>query len=283
MIKLLASFLIITILSGCLNLKPENESGEFYTWVDERGQLHTLKKESKKEPKKEPKKEVTPKDIETEIINTSKTKVLDSKSLPANDFKSSDFVSSDEIDKKINGANLYSWNQDGRQEIVESNVIDKPDQSLVKIKSRPITPLISFIKYREGKQVPLSTLLSRELSLEQLYTTNKILNTDYVLIEVDIIINELEFKSFIKSNKTPLPAITFLDVNYNAEGDNEIFTEYSEETWSNHGYFNGVLSLPTNTAYVLITPNPLNGVIETPESNITISNFGNIQISNSIN
>lgn len=283
MIKLLGSFLIITILTGCFNLKSENESGDFYTWVDERGQLHTLKKEAKKEQQKVTGKEVETNGINTESINASNTKALDSKSLSSNNFESSDFVSSDVIDKKINGTNLYSWNQDGRQEIIESQTIDKPDLSQIKIKSRPITPLISFIKYREGKQVPLSTLLSRELSLEQLYTTNKTLNTDYVLIEVDIIANELQFKSFIKSNKTPLPAITFLDINYNAEGDLEIFTEYSEETWSNHGFFKGALRLPTNTAYVLITPNPLNGVIETPEKNITISNFGNIQITNFIN
>ncbi len=206
MIKLLGSFLIVIILSGCLNLKPENEYGDFYTWVDERGQLHTLKKE----PTKETKKETVTNGINTEIINTSNTKALDIKSLPINEFQSSDFVSSDVIDKKINGTNLYSWNQDGRQEIIESQTIVKVDQPIVQKKSRSIIPLISFIKYREGKQVPLSTLISREINLEHLYTTNKILNTDYVLIELDIIISELEFKSFIKNNKNATPCICFL-------------------------------------------------------------------------
>ena len=73
----------------------------FYTWVDERGVVHTLKKPESKTKASNPL-EVTKSLSEKETPQDSKK--LDTQSTKTKpEFNSADFVSSDEIDRKIAG------------------------------------------------------------------------------------------------------------------------------------------------------------------------------------
>ena len=263
--------ILAIVLSGCSS--TSSSQGDFYTWVDERGQIHTIK--TKKEVKTVIAKPVAVTEKETNKPN-------EQPKMDKVTFNTSDFISSEEVDKKLSGQKLYSWDQDGRQVIAEINTSSIKKE--IQIDTESILKAgdfsISLLGFREGKVELLSDLLSKQLVLENVYITQEKSRKDYVLIELDIAsIQSLKVKSFVDDKKVALPIFNLLDAEFNASPNiNNAFNNYIEETWASFGFFEGNLDVPLDARYILIRPNPMPAVVETADGDITLIDLGSIQI-----
>lgn len=261
----------IALITGCAN--KSSSSGDFYTWVDERGQVHTVRT---KKASSNTSAQATPK---VEKINTRGD---GTSSMENSSFDASEYTSSDDVDKKLSGQKLFSWNQDGRQLIAEidtsKNTKDTPEKKHSPSLKAGFT--MSFLGFREGRVNLLTDLISRQLSLENLYITQKKSSKDYVLIEIDVAdLSYLRLNAFVDSNKVAMPIFNILDSSFNSAATiNDAFNNYVGETWSKFGYFVGELAIPLGARYLLIRPNPMPGVVETADGDITLVDFGSLQL-----
>jgi hypothetical protein len=276
------------ILSGCANYSEQSEHGEFYTWVDERGQLRTERHTVKsKKPERAAIKAVPKKNNEYDISSSDITS-KQIKSYGVNTeidpgFDTSQFTSATEVDKKIRGNKLYTWNQNGQQIIHEIEVSDITEENKFispKLSSGTSTSFsLDLSVFREAKEILLSDIISREIQLGSHYILNEITDTDYILIELDDIVKKLSFKAFINNGKVSLPAITLLNKAYRGSEKNlDIFAELTQESWSAYGYISGSINIPSDVVYILLQPSPTLGMINTNSGDITLSNLGGIQI-----
>lgn len=261
----------IVLLAGCTN--KSSSSGDFYTWVDERGQVHTVRT---KKPSSNTSTQATP------TIEKLNDRQNNASSVNDSSFDPSKYTSSEDIDKKLSGQKLFSWDQDGRQLIAEIDT-SKSKKSIPERKQSASLKKgfsISFIGFREGRVLLLSDLISRQLSLQNIYITQKQSSKDYVLIEIDIAdLSYLKLNTFVDSNKVAMPIFNLLDSNFNSTATiNNAFNSYVAETWSKFGYFEGELAIPVGVRYLLIRPNPMPGVVETADGDITLVDFGSLQL-----
>lgn len=261
----------LACLVACTNIEKQKGSENFYTWVDERGMLHTQKRSPKTTAK-----------TELNTLNSEHTNEAASASSPATkDFTiiKSEYLKSEDLDKKLAGNRLFSWDENGRQVIAELEVNNKDLITQVNYDNRFKTTLK---EYREGKEVLLSEIYSKELKLENFYTTNKRNNSDYLLVELDVSgVEYLVINSYVEGNKVALPSINILNADYQStKKSTEAFNSYSDETWSTYGRFSGTLGISDQAKYILIRPNPKLGVIETNDGEITLMDLGVIQITN---
>lgn len=270
--------LLPLILSACSNLTPHKSGDNFYTWVDERGVVHTLKKPESKEAA------LNPSPTKRTKSFVEKKALKDSDQIDANparaalEFNSADFISSDDVDRKIAGDKLFTWDEDGRQIIAEiplsKNTVDNA------VANTTLAFIESQKEFREGKEILLSQIISREIKLSNYFNSTEGSKKDYILIELDgPDLQTLKFNSFVRNQRVAMPAITILQHDYLATAQNTaVFSSYKSETWSSYGVFSGVVSIPQSAKYILLTPNPIVGVIETEDGDITINDFGIIQL-----
>ncbi|WP_283786496.1 hypothetical protein QNI23_008680 [Bermanella sp. WJH001] len=257
--KVILFAIVSFVLAGCQGL-PQG-SPDFYTWVDETGQIRTIKKEKKE------KKEVTqsPANIAT-----------DTKAPPLNQFNESDYVSSDELDKKINNQKMFAWQeQSGRQVVREEAVINQ--ESDLSISSNRINEVV-LSAYREGEQLLFSDIDGVSLDLNRYYRFNQQTQHDYLLIELDQDYGQIKIKSFVQNNSVAMPQIIPLSDKFKQEYSFENPYQFREpESWYGYGYLHGDLNLPNNTQYILLIPSLSSGVIEA-EDGIIIKqvNLGNL-------
>ena len=262
---------LITILTTACTPNQVGKQGDFYTWVDERGQLHTIKREKKNS------------EISLSTGSAQKSKSTEKNTAKTNTFNPSEFTPSEKIDEKLKGQRLYSWNDEYGQNTQE---VLPPIKSLEEPQSKkPARPYTakSFRDYREGKEIFLSELIGRQLKLENLYTFNEATKSDYILFELDLdgefITDQFTFKSFVSKSRVALPNIVFLDTEYNSVSAQYLpFEDYSEETWSSYAYFSGNALIPKKSKYLLVTPNTEAGVAEIGSTIIKMVDLGSIVI-----
>ena len=261
----------LVCLVACTGIEKQKGSENFYTWVDERGMLHTQKRSPKTTVKTEP-----------NILDPKPSSQTASVSKPVEkDFEiiKSEYLKSEDLDKKLAGNRLFSWDENGRQVIAELGVSNKDVKTQINYDN---SFGVTLKEYREGKEVLLSDIYSKEIKLENFYITNKRNNSDYLLIELDVAgVESLLINSYVESSKVALPTISILNVDYQSSKKSaETFNSYSDETWSTYGRFSGTLGISDQAKYILIRPNPKPGVIETNDGEVTLIDLGIIQITN---
>jgi hypothetical protein len=293
-IRLTLSVLLFSLVA-CANYSGQDQNGEFYTWVDERGQLRTEQRKSKPQnPSAPPTEEKTeankqnkplsqlanaPDEVATAIKSIPKYKAM-----PINiHIDTADFTPATEVDNKLRGKKLFSWNQDGQQMIQELDLVSDSDSEKSKVLSS-INPSFEYTRdlriFREAKEIFLSDIISTVIRLEDRYILNEESNSDYILVELDTPLKKLSLKAFITSGKVSLPAITFLNKSYiGGEQIVDAFSELTPESWSSYGNISGSVNVPADALYLLLQPSPLSGVVETGDQNVTVGNLGKILIS----
>lgn len=262
-------------LSACAGV-GDAKSGDFYTWVDERGQLHTIKRE----PKESESKEVNKPNFNQKTKGEYSTRVEPFKKGLV-DIDESEFTPSTEIDNRIKGKKLYAWN-DGVSQNIEEVSLASPE--VMEATSKPLNN--SFIKknfylFREGKELFLSELLGRQTKLDRIYSFNQATQSDYALLELDLEpgLTQLGLKTFVTKERVAMPLIVFLDKNYQSVSAQFLpFQDYTDESWSSYAYFSGHVFIPPSAHYLLITPNKEAGVAEVGEKIIKMVDLGSILI-----
>lgn len=247
-------------LAACQNMQ-QGES-DFYTWVDETGQIRTIKKPTK------------------DLVSAADAEVISSSSTTETqapvDFDPSQFTPSEEIDKKINHERLYAWQEADGTQIVreESRPEQAPEQTTEAVHGIQSK---SFRIFREGKQVLFEDVNGVSIDLSRYYQFNTKAETDYALIELISPIKRIAVKSFIKNDTVAMPQIIPLTRQFEQRFsfDNP-FTNREVESWYGYGYVHGLLNIPEQTQYLLLLPNPQYGVIETQDKLIKKSNLGSL-------
>ena len=258
--RYLLMFAIFLSLAACQNMQ-QGES-DFYTWVDETGQIRTIKKPTK------------------DLVSAADSDVISSSTVSEIqapfDFDPSRFTPSEEIDKKLNNDRLYAWQQADGTQIVreESRPEQTPEQTTEAAHSIQSK---SFRIFREGKQVIFEDINGVSIDLSRYYQFNTQAETDYALIELIKPIERVAVKSFIKNDTVAMPRIIPLTRQFEQRFsfDNP-FTDREVESWYGYGYVHGVLDIPEQTQYLLLLPNPQHGVIEAQDKLIKKSNLGSL-------
>jgi len=269
------SFLFCVALLICTSACSTNEansSGDFYTWVDERGQLRTVKKSN-----------LTPKDKSQKsdsLRNTDKPR-KDSKitqeGISKNQFNEADFTPSEDVDKKLRGERFYAWNDGGK---LQSQTVLPPLKEEEETNVPAITfKATSYRQFREGNEVLISELLGRQIKLQDVYLYSKIAKSDYLLLELDLsqeeVVGQLRISSFVHKEKVALPNVVFLDDEFNSVSPRYLpFNDFEPETWSTYAKFKGDMRIPQKALYLLITPNQEAGVAEVGEAVIKMIDLG---------
>lgn len=253
--KFIAPAFLCVLLSACQGL-PQGDP-DFYTWVDETGQIRTVKKES-------PKSNAKP-------VNGQKN------SSDVNGFDPNDFVSSENIDKKLSDEKMFAWQDNtGAQIIVEEAIEAKieANEAIAVFKTKEV----SLRAFREGTQIFFKDIDGVSISLERYYQYNQNTKQDYLLIELFDSIERIQIKSFVSNDSVAMPQIIPLTASFNQVYAFENPYQFREpESWYSYGYLYGELNLPKNSRYLLILPNPQSGVIEAEEGLIIKqSNLGSI-------
>ncbi|MFT5592679.1 MAG: hypothetical protein ACI8SR_001041 [Oceanicoccus sp.] len=242
-------------LSACQGL-PQGDP-DFYTWVDETGQIRTVKKKA------------------TKSSVTSITK--NEKAVSVNDFDPNDFVASENIDKKLSDEKLFAWQDNTGAQIVVEELIEtkvEADESTTAFK----TEEINLKAFREGSQILFKDIDGVSISLERYYQFNQSTKQDYLLIELYDSMERIQVKSFVSSESVAMPQIIPLTAEFKQVYAFENPYQFREpESWYSYGYLYGELNIPKGSSYLLLLPNPLSGVIEAEEGMIIKqSNLGDI-------
>jgi len=269
------SFLFCVALLICTSACSTNEansSGDFYTWVDERGQLRTVKK-SNLTPKDKSQKSDPSKNTDKPRKDSSITQ----EGIPKNQFDEAEFTPSEEVDKKLRGERFYAWN-DGLQQ--QSQTVLPPLKEEEETNVPAITfKTTSYRQFREGNEVLISELLGRQIKLQDVYLYSKIAKSDYLLLELDLsqegVVRQLRISSFVQKEKVALPNVVFLDGEFNSVSPRYLpFNDFEPETWSTYAKFTGAMLVPEKALYLLITPNQEAGVAEVGEAVIKMIDLG---------
>lgn len=244
--KLVSCFTIVLILSGCLGTNTKY-GDEFYTWVDERGNIQTLRKQPVIKSKEK-------------NAATSREAVQQSQKLKQNNFDPKDFQTEEQVKAKLRDTKLFAWTEDaGRQQVIEKDLeseraaIQKDHGTKTSFQSD--ANKAGYKAFREGFYVSWLDIFSKEISLADYYRFNKQLNRDYLLIDLADMphMQELRVKSFIASDKVALPQMVFLDDRYSQVSPDSIpFENYFEETWHSYGYLEGAFNVPDAALYLLV-------------------------------
>lgn len=249
---------VVLFVVGCQGMPG---SGDFYTWVDETGQIRTVKKNPIQESSKQPQLEGAQQNKES------------------NDFDPNDFTPSDQIDKKLSNQKLYAWQEtDGRQIVAETQYSPSAGFEPLSGVLQRIKP-VRHIEYREGQQYLLSDINGKALDLARYYRFNQTTQADYLLIELDVLVSKIELKSFAQHGAIALPQLLPLDESFKQHFQFEsTFNQFQGETWLQYGHAQADLLIPTGVKYLLIRPSEQVGMLKLGEESFKISNLGQISI-----
>ncbi len=272
----------VMVLSLCsCATSPKDGSGDFYTWIDDRGQLQTLKRDQNKS--------------EARASNTRPTEGKNNVSAVtpngvAQNFNPDDFTSSEQIDEKLKETRLFAWQDDSGQRIEE---VDKADLMSTEdlgekvdapqsFKMQTILPENCCLKFAEFQRHKWSDIKDKEMSLEDLYIHIDEYEQDVIVIELDEPIeHSIRILSFIRSGKIALPDVAILGERYNVLNSiSSPYSHYVEESWASYGYLQGRLeaAIFKGGYYLVLTPSPQLGILEFEQKRIKISNFGSIMV-----
>ena len=271
----------VLILNGCATSKSGHS--EFYTWVDETGQLRTVQA-----PSAEDKKETAPENKTPQ--NAQAASAVNSNPSDSNQFNPDDFTPSDQVDAKLRDARLFAWqDESGKQNVTEV------DQSEIQ---KNQTDLGVSIEARNAQQRGFSgdccdqlassqpylwnDLAGRELRLEDYYQFQSVLDSDALVLDFgESQIDDIRIKTFIKGNKLALPDVLLLDDRFNIKQVLVTpFTHYVEESWASYGYMQGRIekSQLEGVFYLVILPSQQIGVLELGENQTKITDLGSIMV-----
>ena len=242
-------------LTACLS-NPSKEDG-FYTWVDERGQVRTVKTPTTK--------------------NKSKPQ-----SLPIegrNDFNPSEYETEEQVEARLKDSKMFAWQENGQQTIIETS------------SKTAVTPLLqpslklsaettgSYASFRRGEYVSWQEITGKEVSLEQLFTFNDELQRDFILIDLEGVASSsgILLKSYIQNATISVPQMVFLSESFTGVSEDVIpFEYYFPESWHSYGYMSGSLNIPDNARFLLIYTSTLTEALQLDDQIVKLTNLGKI-------
>lgn len=267
------------LLSACST--SGSGHSEFYTWVDETGQLRTERVESE---------EVTS-DQNTDSASPNTASEGEQKNSSVSEINPADYMPADQMDRKLRDARLFAWQDEtGKQSVSEvdrSELKDSPDETFgveveaTGIKGRRFTQdcceqLASSDKYL------LNDLAGRELKLSDYYTYQESLQSDALIFDfADFEVEDIRIKTFIKKDKLALPDILLLDERFQLKRVlTTPFSHFVEESWASYGYMQGRIpnAQLENIDYLVILPSQQVGVLELGEKKAKITDLGSIMV-----
>jgi len=245
---------LVLSLVACLS-NPSKEDG-FYTWVDERGQVRTVKApaSTKNNPKKSTQKK-------------------------SNDFNLGEFETEEQVQARLNDSKLFAWQEDGQQRVVETSVSNESNEITEAKVALNATSSGSYASFRTGDYLPWDKVIGNEVNLRQIYNFNEKLERDFVLVDLtDIPKNSrLGLKSYIKADSISVPQMVFLSEGFDNVSDDVIpFEYYFPESWHSYGYMSGSLNIPGDAQYLLIYTSTLTEALQLDEKIIKLTNLGRI-------
>jgi hypothetical protein len=257
----------VVFLAGCANQvsSPEaSPSDAFYTWVDDRGQLHS-------EPRKKSSAQVIP---QAETSNADIT------------LNPADYTPAEVVDARLAQKRLYAWTDESGVNHVEER--DKPVSvsaesavpSSVTASENPY-PTTCCISLSLQDKLLLSDLKSRALSLEDFYRSDEFFAHGVIVVELDSVPDALRVQSFIQHERVAVPDILLLDERYRVLHYLQApLSHFVSETWAKLGYLQGLIGSDflKDVHYVVITPSAKAGVLPLDDKDIKITDFGYVTI-----
>lgn len=255
--------LVISTLLGCS--QRGGSHSEFYTWVDERGQMHTQKAPS------------------------AQSKDLSGKSKGVQDIKPEEYVSSDEIDARLRDRRLFAWQDEtGKQNVSEAEKVDSPPVERLggvaaQFNQTGRTLSMDCCESIASEERYLwNDLAGREVSLLDYYRYVDALKSDALILDISRNeVSDIRIKSFIRSSKLAIPDVVLLNERFQLIALLEMpFTHYVSETWASYGYMQGRISQASlaDAAYVVFVPSAQAGVLELGDDRLTLTDLGLIVV-----
>lgn len=259
--------LFVLVLSGCASRSGarDNASADaFYTWVDDRGQLHS-------EPRKKPSPQVV-----TGADSTDFASALN----PA------DYTPAEVVDARIAQKRLYAWTDaDG---VFHSEEQDKPAQESAEpaipssvVEADSPYPKSCCVSLSLQDKLLLSDLKSRALSLEDYYQSDSSFEHGAIIVELDAPSEALRVQSFIRSERVAVPDILLLDERYRVLHYLPApLSHFVSETWVKQAYLQGLIGSEflKDAHYLVITPSSKVGVLPLDNKDVKITDFGYVTI-----
>ena len=252
--KITVPFLCV-LMVGCLS-NPSKEDG-FYTWVDERGQVRTVKTPSAKN-----------KGSEKSSFSNKK-----------NGFDPSEFETEEQVEARLKDSKMFAWQENGQQTIIETSMTGKPiasDEPAVKLTANTMG---SYSSFRRGEYISWQDITGKEVSLEQFFSYNEELGRDFILIDLEGVLSpsEISLKSYIQKSSISVPQMVFLSESFTGVSEDIIpFEYYYPESWHSYGYMSGSLIIPLHAQYLLIYTSTLTEALQLDNQVIKLTNLGKI-------
>lgn len=267
-----AVFLLIITLNGCSTTSSGHS--EFYTWVDETGQMRTVKVDDESS-------EISGEEAGTPGVTQKNANP---------DFNPEDFMSSEQVDAKLRDSRLFAWqDESGKQNVaeVDKNEIEKNSEDLgVAVDahgqanrrfSRDCCDGVSA-----SKIFLWNDLAGRELQLNDYYSYEKPLDSDALILDfAGSDVEDIRIKTFIKRDKLALPDIILLDERFQIKQVLVTpFTHYVEESWASYGYMQGRIDKASleGVEYLVFLPSQQIGILELGEKQTKITDLGSIMV-----
>ena len=243
------------LLSACLS-NPSKEDG-FYTWVDERGQVRTVK---------------TP-------VAKNKPKSQSLQSGDKNNFNPSEFETEEQVKARLKDSKMFAWQEDGQQTIIETSsntTITPSSQPSLKLRTEATG---SYASFRRGEYVSWQDITGKEVNLEQLFTFNDELQRDFILIDLEGVPSSsgVSLKSYIQKATISVPQMVFLSESFAGVSEDVIpFEYYFPESWHSYGYMSGSLNIPENARFLLVYTSTLTEALQLDDQVVKLTNLGKI-------
>lgn len=271
----------ILFLFACAN--SNNGGGGFYTWVDAYGQVHTEKREGEKKEEKD-------KALVSDNSSSQVKAVLQENPLPKNTadpvigeaFNPAEFTSSEIIDDQLIPKRLYNWQDQGASISQEVATEGEQEEQVIDFIEVDEATTASSYEYLAGSEIALwEEVKGLELKLSRVYLYSDRLKQDYLLIELPFTFSAkaMIFKSYIKNSRLALPNLVFLNERFELLSNLSLpFSHHVPESWSSHGFMQGVVEPPVRAQYILMLSNPNPGVIELGDKKVKLIDLGSIMI-----
>lgn len=277
--KALFLFAVVSLV-GCAS----NGGGhsEFYTWVDETGQMRTVKRSSHED---------TPAELDSSkaVVEVQKSRTK-TENKGQSDLNPADFMPSDQVDAKLRDSRLFAWQDEtGKQAVseVEKSEIKRNTEDLgVEVQSEGRAGRrfgAQCCDNLSGSKIYLwNELAGRELKLEDYYSFEKSLEGDALILDfADSEVDDIRLKTFIKREKLALPDVILLDERFQiVKVLVTPFSHYVEESWASYGYMQGRIEKQQldDVEYLVILPSQQIGVLELGDKQTKITDLGSIMV-----
>ncbi len=256
MTKLLLGIGLIVFISACSH-NPANKS-DFYTWVDESGQIRTVKRKTEE-----------PAEVKKEKAGLAQ-------------IDPSEFKSSSDVDRDLKADKMFSWQDQGRQNTYEVDT-SSLQKTISQVEAMEAMPTKNPVGYEGGIAQPVlwSRVKNTEIKLSEFYHYNKTLNKDDLLIELPVGFagKIITIQSYVHDSAIALPIISFLSDRQQYISETiKPYSEYKAETWINYASISGAFKIPAGAAFLLISTNSDYGILEFQGDKVKQVNLGSIMM-----